>query len=101
MSSNTPNLNLLKKNPATDGNETFNVQTMLNENWDKIDEAIGDLAEGHSGALVLSSVPPANPTTDTFWYEDLGDSLDLGGETSLVFGNGAVTPDVDIWFEDV
>lgn len=33
--------NLLKKNPATDGNEMFNIQTMLNDNWDKIDSALG------------------------------------------------------------
>ena len=44
MASYTDNLNLLKKNPLTDGNDTFNIQTMLNENWDKIDEAIGDAA---------------------------------------------------------
>ncbi|WP_221885994.1 tail fiber protein [Paenibacillus zeisoli] len=41
MASSTPNLNLLKKNPATDGNDTFNIDTMLNQNWDKIDGAIG------------------------------------------------------------
>ncbi|MEK4116571.1 hypothetical protein NST44_10385 [Paenibacillus sp. FSL W8-0919] len=41
MASNTPNLGLLKKDPMTDGNETFNIETMLNENWDKIDEAVG------------------------------------------------------------
>lgn len=33
--------NLLKKNPATDGNEMFNIETMLNDNWDKIDSALG------------------------------------------------------------
>jgi len=33
--------NLLKKNPATDGNEIFNIETMLNDNWDKIDSALG------------------------------------------------------------
>ncbi|WP_019005735.1 pyocin knob domain-containing protein [Cohnella laeviribosi] len=33
--------NLLKKNPATDGADTFNIQTMLNDNWDKIDAALG------------------------------------------------------------
>ncbi|GIP29645.1 hypothetical protein J23TS9_47750 [Paenibacillus sp. J23TS9] len=43
MASNTPNLGLLKKDPATDGNDTFNVKTMLNENWDKIDEAVGNI----------------------------------------------------------
>ena len=26
-----------------DGNETFNIETMLNENWDKIDEAVGQV----------------------------------------------------------
>ncbi|MGG4105795.1 hypothetical protein AAXB25_17900 [Paenibacillus lautus] len=41
MASNTPNLGLLKKDPMVDGNETFNIETMLNENWDKVDEAVG------------------------------------------------------------
>nr|WP_260871492.1 pyocin knob domain-containing protein [Paenibacillus sp. Y412MC10] len=45
MSSNTPNLGLLKKDPMVDGNETFNIETMLNENWDKIDEAVGKVRE--------------------------------------------------------
>ncbi len=45
MASNTPNLNLLKKDPVTDGNDTFNIETMLNENWDKIDAAVGDVRE--------------------------------------------------------
>lgn len=44
MSSNTDNLNLLKKNPTTDGADTFNIDTMLNENWNKIDAAIGKLS---------------------------------------------------------
>ncbi|WP_422658195.1 phage tail protein [Paenibacillus sp. EC2-1] len=43
MSSNTPNLGLLKKDPMVDGNETFNIKTMLNDNWDKIDEAVGNV----------------------------------------------------------
>jgi hypothetical protein len=37
LASNTPNLGLHKKDPITDGNQTFNIQTMLNDNWDKID----------------------------------------------------------------
>jgi hypothetical protein len=28
-----------------DGNETFNIETMLNENWDKVDEAVGQVRE--------------------------------------------------------
>ncbi|SMF72357.1 Phage tail fibre repeat-containing protein [Paenibacillus uliginis N3/975] len=45
MSNNTPNLGLLKKDPMVDGNETFNIKTMLNDNWDKIDEVVGQVRE--------------------------------------------------------
>ena|GEM_PF-6675052 len=45
MASKTPNLDLLKKDPVADGNDTFNIQTMLNENWDKIDAAVGEVRE--------------------------------------------------------
>lgn len=41
MPSNTPNIDLYKKNPTTDGEDTFNIETMLNENWDKIDARFG------------------------------------------------------------
>lgn len=37
MTINTPNLNLHKKDPLTDGNDYFDVKTMLNDNWDRID----------------------------------------------------------------
>ncbi|WII36808.1 hypothetical protein [Paenibacillus thiaminolyticus] len=42
MANNTPNLELYKVDPITDGDKTFNVTTMLNENWDKIDRAAAD-----------------------------------------------------------
>lgn len=58
MASNTPNLNLLKKDPVVDGSDTFNIQTMLNDNWDKIDQAIGDVRE----ELQDIDVPPASLT---------------------------------------
>ncbi|MEW4368507.1 phage tail protein [Paenibacillus kandeliae] len=58
MASNTPNLNLLKKNPATDGNDTFNIETMLNENWDKIDTAIKQVKD----KVDTINVPPASTT---------------------------------------
>lgn len=40
MASHTKNLELLKKDPVADGADTFNIETMLNENWDKIDEKV-------------------------------------------------------------
>lgn len=55
MPSNTPNLGLLKKDPMLDGNETFNIETMLNENWDKVDEAMG-----RTGGYGVTTQPKAN-----------------------------------------
>ena len=33
MASYTPNLNLLMKDPVADGADTFNIETMLNQNF--------------------------------------------------------------------
>jgi hypothetical protein len=41
MPSTTTNLGLYKKNPSTDGNDTFDITTMLNENWDRLDAQLG------------------------------------------------------------
>lgn len=38
----TSKLNLYKPNPQEDGESTFNIDTMLNENWDKIDQNAGE-----------------------------------------------------------
>lgn len=45
MASNTPNLKLYMKNPATDGNDFFDVETMMNDNWEKIDGFAGSMDE--------------------------------------------------------
>ncbi|QZY55097.1 H-type lectin domain-containing protein [Crassaminicella profunda] len=42
MATETKNLKLCKKNPETDGNEYFDIKTMLNDNWDKVDQGIED-----------------------------------------------------------
>lgn len=44
MSTYTPYLDLLKKNPLTEGSDTFNITTMLNDNWDKIDSGLATRA---------------------------------------------------------
>ncbi|SMF72496.1 Phage tail fibre repeat-containing protein [Paenibacillus uliginis N3/975] len=43
MPTKTPNLDLYKVNGETDGNDTFNVDVVLNDNWDKIDAAVGNI----------------------------------------------------------
>lgn len=61
MASNTPNLSLLKKDPLTDGNETFNIQTMMNDNWDKIDTAVKKVQD--DVANIDPDIPDASTTT--------------------------------------
>lgn len=58
MSSNTKHLGLLKKDPIIDKNETFNIQTMLNNNWDKIDDAV----EGIQSSIENVNIPDASLT---------------------------------------
>jgi len=55
MSSETTNLGLLKKDPATDGADTFNIETMLNENWDKIDAVTGPASASSPGVVTIGS----------------------------------------------
>lgn len=43
MASYTPNLDLLKKDPVADAGDTFNIKTMMNDNWDKIDGGFGTI----------------------------------------------------------
>lgn len=68
MASNTENLNLLMKNPSTDGADTFNVQTMLNENWQKIDNNAGTVAKTLANILKPTTPPliglPPSTTPD-------------------------------------
>ena len=71
MASNTENLKLLKKNPTTDGADTFNVQTMLNDNWDKIDRFAGSSDEKFAGLLHDDTktellLPPTATPDDAF-----------------------------------
>lgn len=71
MASNTENLNLLMKNPSTDGADTFNVQTMLNENWQKIDNNAGTVAKTLANILKpttppIIGLPPSTTPNDMF-----------------------------------
>lgn len=55
MASTTPNLALYKKNPATDGNDTFDIKTMINDNLDKIDAFAGGVNAKLQSAALLSA----------------------------------------------
>ena len=45
MAGNTPNLDLYFKEPIKDGSDTFNIQTMLNDNWNKLDAILNVLSK--------------------------------------------------------
>lgn len=60
MATNTPHLNLLKKDVVTDGHETFNIETMLNENWDKIDTAFSEI-ENNIDSIDVPSASTTQP----------------------------------------
>lgn len=109
MASYTPNLNLYKKDPILDGNDFFNIKTMMNDNWDKIDESvkaalddIGDLQSEQvriaTGSYVgTGTYGASNPCSLTFpfspkvvflsndiaWAEDK-----RPGATSTIFAGG-------------
>ena len=79
MAEYTPNLNLFKKDPVADKDTTFNIQTMLNDNWDKIDSSvkaalddIGVLQDGQvriaTGSYVgTGTYGSSNPCSLTFF----------------------------------
>lgn len=80
MASNTENLGLLKKNPSTDGADTFNIQTMLNDNWDKLDANAGTVAQTLANILKPTTPPiiglPPSTTPDGM-FQALGNTGEL------------------------
>jgi hypothetical protein len=59
MSTTTANLGLFKYNTTSDANAKFNINTALNDNWDKIDAfaASGGGSSRNIGEIVSSTVP--------------------------------------------
>ena len=72
MGSYTPNKNLYKADPATDGKDTFNITKMLNENWDKLDADTRELTFDELAAQygVIESYPDADTGTITATIDD-------------------------------
>jgi len=52
--------------------------------------------------IELSESAPSNPGTNTWWYEDLGGTADLGGgDGGLLLGNASTEEGDDVWFDEV
>lgn len=70
MASNTPNLNLYKKDPVSDASDTFNITTMLNENWDKLDAAwLARIINGRAITTATLSAGTWDETNKTYSFE--------------------------------
>lgn len=80
MSKKTENLGLFEYDTQTDGKQKFNINTALNNNFDKIDTVIGDLQKKTAG----SGLPPSicenlkitkNGTSVTLNWKDPNDTI--------------------------
>ena len=65
MGSYTKNMNLYKADPVADANKTFNITTMLNDNWDKIDENTAMIVEVALKSFDRLAMQVGNRTVDT------------------------------------
>jgi hypothetical protein len=83
MPINTANLGLVKINPATDGNDTFNVDTHLNGNWEKIDAlaGVGRTTETVKGIADNISAHMADTTT----AHGINTKANLNGDINQAF----------------
>lgn len=91
MASYTSFLDLYKVDSSTDGSDTFNIDTILNNNWDKIETAVANMD---------SEVVKKNATTISDWNNATTTGFYTGTNianapvsnkeiTALVYGNGS------------
>lgn len=91
LASNTSRLGLLKKDPVADGNDTFNIKTMLNDNWDKLDAKVATLGPDGKVPADQLNVDTSNLATktelqgvDTKVTAHLADYTQLKGDLSTL-----------------
>ena len=63
-------MNLYKADPVADANKTFNITTMLNDNWDKIDAKTAAIVDAALQSFDRLSMQAGNRTTDTLTTQD-------------------------------
>lgn len=89
MPSNTTRLDLLKKDPITDGNDTFNIETMLNQNWDKIDQNVALVDPETGKVLNKDGTEAGGVTAEEFETLDQTVTTHLADGTSHGIGDKA------------
>ncbi|WP_027399091.1 hypothetical protein [Anaerovorax odorimutans] len=100
MSELTKNLKLYKADPTTDGNDTFNIHKMLNENWDKIDTEFKTqgvtVTKLHGIRTIVSQTTNVNFMTGeiTAFNHDT-DDLEVSMNTTLLYEGAHYTINSD------
>lgn len=80
MPENTPNLDLYLKNPLTDGADTFNIETMINENFRKIDENTARVGvDGKLDPAQRAEAPVTEAIGDLDNYKTTGKFISAAG----------------------
>lgn len=91
MSTTTDKLALFKYDPSTDGAQTFNIQKALNDNWDRLDDAVKEIlitlankapAGFGLGSEYTSYIADFNACIKNGWYRAYSNSLNypsIGG----------------------
>lgn len=86
--------------------KAWNAGSIIARNFTEYDynalmENINTLIEDNV-KIELSESAPSNPGTNTWWYEDLGETADLGGgDGGLLLGNASTEEGDDVWFDEV
>ena len=91
MGEYTKNLQLYKADTLEDGNDTFNINRMLNDNWDKIDEMLKKLPVQNGGWYI----------NDDTTEEDKAEALkSINGfrHEKIIYGDEFFGNDIDTWF---
>lgn len=83
MGGYTKNLQLYKADTLEDGNDTFNINRMLNDNWDKIDEKLKKLPVQNGGLYVNSETTEEDKAEAQEALKEIGGFLPLDGSVPM------------------
>lgn len=83
MGGYTKNLQLYKADVVENANDTFNIETMLNDNWDKIDEKLEKLPVQNGGLYINSETTEEDKAEAQEALKEIGGFLPLDGSVPM------------------
>ncbi|MCT4597477.1 MAG: hypothetical protein N4A50_06315 [Vallitalea sp.] len=91
MGNYTSKLNLYKIDPVKDGDETFEIKTMLNDNWDKVDNKVKSMSDKLDNVEddANNYTHPADHSADMITVSDVGNNFSSGNVEDVLGEVGA------------